>query len=58
MAILLPLLDNYPYTGGAPPSSSATADDMAQKIKSVLVRLDWDDSDKLTDQLLTIAHAT
>lgn len=58
MAILLSLLDNYPYTGGAPPSSSATADDMAQKIKSVLVRLDWDDSDKLTDQLLTIAHAT
>ena len=58
MAVLLTLLDNYAYEGGAPPSSSATADNMAQKIKSVLARLDWANSDILTDQLMSIAHAT
>lgn len=49
MAVLLTLLDNYAYEGGAPPSSSATADNMAKKVKGVLGRLDWANSDILTD---------
>lgn len=49
MAVMLTLLDNYAYDGGAPPSSSATADDMARKVKSVVDRLAWADSDTLTD---------